>query len=579
MNVMVASSRHQWTALLIAAALAVGACAPGPQAAKSEATVPGQPPTRPLVIAMHVEPTTVAGRPITTSGITPAAPTMIFNAWLVVADGQNVPRPQLAEKLPELNTGDWRVFPDGQMETIYRLRPGLSWQDGAPLTAEDVVFGWRVFSWPDLGVPSDFPIRMIQEVTAPDERTVLIRWKQPFGEAGALGTSRYGAVPPMPRHLLEPKFRAGDAQAFTNDPYWTTQFVGAGPYRLDRWEPGAFIQGSAFPGFVEGPPRIPQIRLIFLGDPNAAVANLLSGEIHLAAEDAIGFEQATVLKRQWEKSGAGIVLLTPNKARFIQIQFKNDYVNPRAILDFRVRRALLEAADRASLSEAILDGDVAVAHTITGPVEEYFEDLDRGLTRYAFNPRQAEGLLSQAGYSKGGDGFFADAAGQRLAMELRAFAAEPGPQEAAILSDQWRKLGVDINTHVIPAAQSQNLEQVSAYPALRIEQTGLTGTTAVNKLAGAAVARPENRWGGVNRGGWINPEYDRLLDIFLSSLDRGERNRAAVDALKIASQELPVLPLYYLSLAAAFTSSLRGPTGGYSGDTSWDNVRDWHWVS
>ena len=162
-------SRRQWAPIIIVAALVVGACAPGRQATTSEATAQGQAPTRPLVIAMHVEPTTVAGRPITTSGITPSAPTMIFNAWLVVSDGQNVPRPQLAEKLPELNTGDWQVFPDGQMETIYRLKRGLSWQDGVPLTAEDVVFGWRVFTWADLGVPSDFPIRMIQEVTAPDE--------------------------------------------------------------------------------------------------------------------------------------------------------------------------------------------------------------------------------------------------------------------------------------------------------------------------------------------------------------------------------------------------------------------------
>lgn len=572
--------RHQLAFLIVATTTLVACAPPGRQAASTTpAGAQGEASNRPLVIAMHVEPTTVAGRPIVTSGITPSAPTMIFNAWLVVSDGQNVPRPQLADKLPELNTDDWRVFPDGQMETTYRLRPGVTWQDGTPLVAADFVFGWQVFTWSELGVPNDAPIRFVKEITAPDERTVLIHWKQPFGEAGALGTTRYGAIPPMPRHLLEAKFRAGDSQAFVNDPYWTTQFVGAGPYRVDRWEPGAFIQGSAFAGFVEGTPRITQVRLVFLSDPNAAVANLLAGEIHLAAEEAIGFDQGIVLRKQWESTGAGVVLLTPNKSRFIQIQFKNDFVNPRAVTDLRVRKALLHAVDREALSAAILDGDVSVAHTIAGPVEEYFADLDRGLTKYAFSTREAESSLSQAGFNKSGDGFFADASGQRLAMELRAFSADPGPQEAAILSDMWKKLGIDMPTYVIPAAQSQNLEQVSAYPALRIEQTGLTGTTAVNKIYGGAVALPENRWGGVNRGGWVNPEYDRLLDVFVSSLDRVERNRAASDALKIASVELPVLPLYYLSLAAAYTSSLRGPTGGYNGDTAWDNVPQWHWVS
>lgn len=574
------TSRHQ-LALLIVATVTLAACAaPARQASTSEPTAAqGDAANRPLVIAMHVEPTTVAGRPMVTSGITPAAPTMLFNAWLVVSDGQNVPRPQLAEKLPELNTSDWQVFADGQMETTYRLRPGITWHDGTPLVAEDLVFGWQVFTWSELGVPSDPPIRLIKEITAPDERTVLMHWKQPFGEAGALGTTRYGAIPPMPRHLLEAKFRAGDVQAFTNDAYWTTQFVGAGPYRVDRWEPGAFIQGSAFTRFVEGTPRIGQVRLVFLSDPNAAVANLLAGQVHLVAEDAIGFEQAIVLKKQWETSGAGMVLLTPNKARFIQIQFKGDYLSPPALLDLRVRRALLEAVDREALSGAILDGQPAVAHTITGPVEEYFADLDRVLAKYPFSSREAEGLLTQVGFSKGGDGFFTDANGQRLGMELRSFAADPGPQEAAILADQWKRLGIDIATYVIPAGQSQNLEQVSAYPALRIEQTGLTGTTSVLKTYGGAAALPENRWAGVNRGGWVNADYDRLIDVFVASLDRGERNRAAVDALKLASQELPVLPLYYLSLAAAFTSSLNGPSGGYSGDTAWDSVGKWNWVS
>jgi peptide/nickel transport system substrate-binding protein len=504
---------------------------------------------------------------------------MLFNAWLVVADGQDVPRPQLAEKLPELNTSDWQVFPDGQMETIYRLRPGVTWHDGTPLVAEDFVFGWQVFTWTDLGVPADPPIRLVKEIVAPDPRTVLIRWKQPFGEAGALNTTRYGALPPMPRHLLEAKFRAGDAQAFVNDAYWTTQFVGAGPYRVDHWEPGAYIQGSGFAGFVEGAPRIPLVRLVFLGDPNAAVANLLGGEVHLVAEEAIGFEQASVLKKAWETTGAGIVLLTPNKGRFIQIQFKNDFVNPRAVLDLRVRRALLEATDREALSVAILDGEIAVAHTIAGPVEEYYPDLDRALAKYPFSTRDAENQLTQAGFSKGGDGMFADASGAKLSMELRAFAADPGPQEAAILADEWKRLGIDMTTFVIPAAQAQNLELVSAYPALRIEQTGLTGTTAVTKIYGGSIATPENRWGGVNRGGWVNTEYDRLIDVFVGSLDRTERNRAAVDGLRLASNDLPVLPLYYLSLAAAFTSTLHGPVGGYNNDTAWDNISQWYWMS
>ncbi len=570
---------YRWIAWLVVAVTTVVACSPGRQGTASEA-VPGQPAAlnRTLVIGIAAEPTTLAGRPPTTSGQTPGLPTMVFDAWLMVSDGRNNPRPQLIEKLPELNTDDWKVFPDGKMETNYRLKPGIRWHDGTPLTAHDFVFGWRVWTWPDMGVPTDAPIRYMQEVSAADDRTVVVRWSQLFPDAAALSTTRYGALPPMPRHLIEPKFQAGDVQGFLNDPWWTQSFVGAGPYRLDRWEPGAFISATAFPGWIEGPAKIPQLRIVFMGDPNTAVAGLQSGDAHLIGEESIGFEQGNLLRKEWEASGQGVVMLTPNKTRFIQIQFKNGYTNPQAILDRRVRQAFLESIDRQALSEGILDGQNAIAHTLAGPVEEYFAELDRTGTKYPYSVQDATALMTQAGFTKGSDGIFADLAGQKLSLELRAFPSEPSPREAAILADTWKRFGADINIYIIPSSLVQNLEQVSAYPAFRIEQTGFTGTSHLTKLCGCAVATESNRWGGVNRGGWVNPEYDRLIDLYSNSLDRAERNRGALDGLKIVSNELPVLALYYLSLASAYTSALTGPNPGYASDTAWDNISQWEWV-
>jgi peptide/nickel transport system substrate-binding protein len=225
-----------------------------------------------------------------------------------------------------------------------------------------------------------------------------------------------------------------------------------------------------------------------------------------------------------------------------------------------------------------LDGEPAIAHTIAGPVEEYFADLDRVVAKYPYSIPMAERLLTEAGYSKGADGYFADASGQRLSLELRSFAAEPGPTEATILSSQWKQFGLESNLNIIPAAQSQNLEMVSAFPALRLEQTGFTGNSHLTKLAGSAVATLEKRWAGVNRGGWVNADYDRFYDLYMSSLDRSERNRAALEAMRIASDELAGLPLYYLSLASAYTATLEGMKPGYNSDTSWDNIYQWRWV-
>src|SRR5205085_2800972 len=174
--------------------------------------------------------------------------------------------------LPQLNTDSWKVFPDGTMETTYRLRPNLVWHDGAPLTADDWVFSRQVYNNPEVGQASSVPFKAIANVEASDERTILIHWNQPYAAAGALqslGQSGPIGLPPLPRHLLSAALESG-AQALINSPYWTMEYVGLGPYKLDRWESGAFMEVSAFDRHALGAPKIQRIKVQFMSDPNAA---------------------------------------------------------------------------------------------------------------------------------------------------------------------------------------------------------------------------------------------------------------------------------------------------------------------
>src|SRR5436305_14754861 len=104
-------------------------------------------------------------------------------------DERETPHPYLVEALPQLNTGSWKVFPDGRMETTHRLRPNLTWHDGAALTADDFVFGWQVYSAPELGAAGSVPQNQIEEVAAPDPSTVLIKWQRPYPDAAQMDQS------------------------------------------------------------------------------------------------------------------------------------------------------------------------------------------------------------------------------------------------------------------------------------------------------------------------------------------------------------------------------------------------------
>src|SRR5438309_7311406 len=98
------------------------ATAPGGTSA-SPPQVSSSSPSRPLVAAVRVEPGSLATRALRTTGVALFLSKRLFNAELGILDVNGVPQPYLAETLPQLNTDAWQVFPDGRMQTTYRLKP------------------------------------------------------------------------------------------------------------------------------------------------------------------------------------------------------------------------------------------------------------------------------------------------------------------------------------------------------------------------------------------------------------------------------------------------------------------------
>jgi peptide/nickel transport system substrate-binding protein len=152
-------------------------------------------------------------------------------------DPRGAPNPFLVERLPELSSGSWRVAADGTMETTYRLHAGLTWHDGQPLTADDFVFAFDVYSTPALGAAAVPPFSYIGDVVARDATTVVIGWKRTCPGAGGLGYD----FPPLPRHILEAALGSLQADVFAALPFWTDEYVGAGPWKLEEW----YLAGTA----------------------------------------------------------------------------------------------------------------------------------------------------------------------------------------------------------------------------------------------------------------------------------------------------------------------------------------------
>lgn len=211
--------------------------------------------SRALVMVVDVEVQTL--NPKTTGPTNPARTTRIFNAGLTLIDPRDGVHPYMVEALPQLNTDTWRVASDGSMETVWRLRPGLLWHDGTPITAEDFAFAYRVYANSSLGIFGPAPQSLMTEVVGTDPRTLVIRWSITYPDADRLTDGSFGA---LPRHVLEPAFTAFERDPAARDaflalPYWTTKYVGSGPYRLTSWERGVQLGGPPSPGIRSGSRR------------------------------------------------------------------------------------------------------------------------------------------------------------------------------------------------------------------------------------------------------------------------------------------------------------------------------------
>ena len=240
---------------LIVIPLLISACAPSPAPTSEQrpsAGDPGLQAKKRLTVAVRGD------APLIWGGTGAVAEWVIdlFNSPLLAFDPPGNPAPLLAEAAPSIENGTWRLFPDGRMETTVRIRPGARWHDGTPVTAQDAIFGATVSrEFPDLQLSTNYGSALfkdLENIDSPDDRTLVAQWRRPFAQADWLFSYLFG--PPLPKHILEESYLA-DRASFTNLRYWSTDFVGSGPFIVREFIPSTSMQLMANDDYVLGRPR------------------------------------------------------------------------------------------------------------------------------------------------------------------------------------------------------------------------------------------------------------------------------------------------------------------------------------
>lgn len=195
----------------------------------------------------------------------------LHSNFLVSTDAHGALEARLAASLPSLDDGTITLLPDGRMRAVWKVRPNLKWQDGAPLTAADLLFSWHVSSHPEIPIQRSPVFNAIDVVEAPDQLTAVFTYKTTFYRALDLGFRDFYV---LPRHQLAAAFE-GPPEAFKQLPYWTAEYVHTGPYRVTQFDLGEQVVLSRFDEYFRGRPKIDTIIIRFIAEVLAADLPLL----------------------------------------------------------------------------------------------------------------------------------------------------------------------------------------------------------------------------------------------------------------------------------------------------------------
>lgn len=524
--------------LVICLPVIVSACAPPSSGDRGQSAAPGAPSApRSIAVINSGIPTGLDNRFVVTSNNAARIVLGLYEGSLISSDNQNNRMARLAEAIPSLDNGLWKLNADNTMETRVTIRPGTLWHDGTLLTTKDFLFNDEVYMDRTLPQTIISARTFVEKIEAVDERTLIVKWNQPYILADIYSPNM------MPAHILEPSFRQ-DHQNVTSHPWLTTEYVGTGPFKVKEFVPGTHVDLSAFDGYVLGRPKIDQIQVKFIVDGGTMLANMLSGAGDLATGTGPNVAQAQELKSQnWDgQIGANI------GSTYVHLFVQYIEAFPGLITDKRFHKGLMYALDRQELVDTIQNGYGGIAEIPWPTTDPNYPDYLRAVEKYPYDPQRAAAMFQSLGYAKGPDGYLRNTStGQRLEpIEFRTTAEQPFQvRMLAAMSDYFKSAGLDINQVPIPQERTSDRVYRVTNPGMEELQFGYGPSTLIGFMHSSKLPTAENRYTTGNYPRYASAPWDALIDKYAVTIPMNERKQILTQIFQHLNEELPDMSIIY----------------------------------
>jgi peptide/nickel transport system substrate-binding protein len=399
---------------------------------------------------------------------------------------------------------------------VFHLNPNAKFQDGRPVTAHDFKYTFDSTLSPSIASPKKSGYASVASFDAPDDHTVVIRLKEP--NAGIFDNLTYMLVP-----------QGADPKVFAKLP------VLAGAYRVKEFKTDERVTMTAFPGWVGGPPKIPNVIVRIIPDATTRVLELKRGTVDFEI-NSIPYDQVAPFKNSKDFK---VVRSHGGAYQYLAFNLHDPILAKKA-----VRQAIAHAIDRNRIVRDLLLGYGQVTDSMF-PQGHWARAAN--LPTFEFNPAKAKQMLDAAGYpSVGGK--------PRFRISFRTSTDEEANQQAQMIQQMLKEVGIAMEIQSSEFGVFMDDVKNGRFQMFSLRRAGISDPDFYYTILHSKSLAPN----GQNRGYYVNPRVDQLIEQGRSTFDRARRKAAYDEVQQILADELPYISLYHRDNVAIMRNNIDG---------------------
>jgi len=402
---------------------------------------------------------------------------------------------------------------------VFHLKPGAKFQDGRPVRARDIKWTFESMMADDFVSPKKSGYATVAAFEAPDDQTFIVRLKEP--NAGIFDNLTYLAVP-----------EGSDANAFKNKP------IAAGPYKVVEFRPDDRVVLEAFDGYHGGAPKIKKVIARVIPDATTRVLEMQKGSVNFEINN-VPYDTVP----RFEKDADFKVVKEPGAVyQYLAFNLRDPILKKKP-----VRQAIAHAIDRDRIIRDLLLGN-GVATDSMFPQKHWARAAD--LPTFGYDPQKAKQLLDAAGH-RDPDG---DGPQPRFKLLYKTSTDVEANQMAEIIQQMLREVGIAVEIQSNEFGTFFEDIQKGNFQLFSLRRAGIADPDFYSVIFHSKSLPPE----GQNRGYFINPRVDALIEQGRSTFDRAKRKTAYDEVQAILADELPYISLFHRYNIAIMRKNVSG---------------------